>query len=1390
MTRVFLSRDEWPMVAAGILAGILTSAVVLYLFVTGLDGGADPSLLGDPELGRIERPQADAVPDGPGRGLVGARERGITARLDAMPVSTRRLRGPLSLTFRDVVWNEATGRRFARAEIATAQLQVQALGRGDVILDNTTLTRVTISLRQDAPGRAWNFEEVFEELLADDGAPARTPPRTIQVRNLRIAGGTVDVVRPEQRFEFRNLESTLPLVVLSQPGVPEPLVRVARLTALFIQPEPEVRLAIDVTDGLLRFPSGTVHFNVAGATLDDTRLADVRGVWSPSDPGYGITAEGRAPGLRLEDVAFMLPESMPSTGTASFTWSVRPLAGDLTEATLTELDARSGDSRVLGSLTARFGEEYFALVAADLRLDPLDLALVEGFSGELAWAGSLTGRVHGAGGDIAFDLTANLTAPTVPGSFRAGLAGRVLLTDDGVALQRVDVDLDRTPLAALRAMVPALPLDGSVTGRISLSGPPGVAPLAVDIRLELGAGVVVMDGTLDLTGAVPAYDLSGRVLAVELESILASAPPVALTASVTMRGAGVDPESMVAAVLVSGRFTGWEAGAQDTLHADIDIGGGELRVRRLVATLATATATAGGTWRFATPESGAITYEVAVTSLRPWGPYLPLGGEGVADGSIRLAGTVDGSLDRLRLAGTATGSSMRAGEWQADALTATYEATVGGGRLPVVVVEATGSGLGTPTAGTYDEARLSLRVTPPTLDLDMRAERADGGILEVVATGNLPETGVRDIVVRRARFELATGDWVLTRPAFVRWDGNEVHVEGLSLENTSGEGLLTLDGRLLPLSAMDARVEVAAVPTGDVQRLFGQPERLSGLLWAEGVVRALPDDALVDVAFRIEDGAIGGVPLEGVSGRATYRDGETIVDALVMVDTAGRLEVHARIPSVVRLAGEPVFELVDGLPLDGAIRAEAFSLSPVAAYFPEVRDVSGVVDAHVSLAGTAEAPAVEGSFVLRNGAMTVLPANQRYDSIAGDVGFDGRRLVIRDLRARSDGWLVAGGQVVLERLDEPVLDIQVVLDGFRPIGVDGQRDAAIWGRLALAGPPLGLELTGDVRVDDGYFVIPQLGGAGGAIMDITRPAPVMGLPVEPVAGDGVFESLRIRDLRITVDDRTWFMTEEARAQLAGVLTVNKVGLSTPIVGTLEGTRGQYTLVAGPIVRRFDIVSAQVRFLGASTPNPAVDITARRIVYDPGGRELPVDVRITGTLESPRLSLAGADVVDIAESELLSFLLFGQPSFALGGQYLPGDALLEQTFLGGFAELAAIELERGLSGLGLDIFQIRLGPGPLAGIGSPTVIMGRQIVPDVFLTVETGITALFGTDGPEESVLNTWAVRLDWTFDPRSRLRLAVEPVYAGRSLRGSVLALPLNAPRPQGLIELRRRWTY
>src|SRR5690606_16406534 len=105
------------------------------------------------------------------------------------------------------------------------------------------------------------------------------------------------------------------------------------------------------------------------------------------------------------------------------------------------------------------------------------------------------------------------------------------------------------------------------------------------------------------------------------------------------------------------------------------------------------------------------------------------------------------------------------------------------------VVDGTATGVVTPTAGSYTEGTVALRLTPPNLDLDVVATRADGGLVEVAATGLLPEDGERIVRVERARFDMADDRWLLLQPATFTWTGGgPVLVEGLDLEAERSAG--------------------------------------------------------------------------------------------------------------------------------------------------------------------------------------------------------------------------------------------------------------------------------------------------------------------------------------------------------------------------------------------------------------------------------------------------------------------------------------------------------------------------------------------------------------------------------------------------------------------------
>src|SRR5690606_1128920 len=140
----------------------------------------------------------------------------------------------------------------------------------------------------------------------------------------------------------------------------------------------------------------------------------------------------------------------------------------------------------------------------------------------------------------------------------------------------------------------------------------------------------------------------------------------------------------------------------------------------------------------------------------------------------------------------------------------------------------------------------------------------------------LPENGLREVRVQRARFDLADDRWVLLRPATFRWtEGEPVYVDDLEIQADSSGGRVAVDGVVLPLADMDARIAVAAFPVGDIQRLLARPVRLDGMLWAEGAIRGGGSNPLVDVDFRIENGAVDGVALQQFAGTLAYADGQT-----------------------------------------------------------------------------------------------------------------------------------------------------------------------------------------------------------------------------------------------------------------------------------------------------------------------------------------------------------------------------------------------------------------------------------------------------------------------------------------------------------------------------------
>jgi hypothetical protein len=120
---------------------------------------------------------------------------------------------------------------------------------------------------------------------------------------------------------------------------------------------------------------------------------------------------------------------------------------------------------------------------------------------------------------------------------------------------------------------------------------------------------------------------------------------------------------------------------------------------------------------------------------------------------------------------------------------------------------------------------------------------------------------------------------------------------------------------------------------------------------------------------------------------------------------------------------------------------------------------------------------------------------------------------------------------------------------------------------------------------------------------------------------------------------------------------------------------------------------------------------------------------------------------------------------------------------------SIELESALGGsLGLDVFQIRPGVSGVGGLQSASLVVGRVIANDVFLTVESALGALFGGT---EAGTTPFAVRVEWRLTKQYSARFSWEPPNRNAVYRAFTTAQPVARPeRRQFSAELRRRWTY
>ena len=251
------------------------------------------------------------------------------------------------------------------------------------------------------------------------------------------------------------------------------------------------------------------------------------------------------------------------------------------------------------------------------------------------------------------------------------------------------------------------------------------------------------------------------------------------------------------------------------------------------------------------------------------------------------------------------------------------------------------------------------------------------------------------------------------------------------------------------------------------------------------------------------------------------------------------------------------------------------------------------------------------------------------------------------------------------------------------------------------------------------------------------------------------DNMTVDSLSLEVESDTWLRSADANVEIAGDLIVNmqRAEGELSVHGTLQAIRGDYRFF-----KRFEVVEGTVDFVGTPAMDPNLDIVARHTVQT---QKRPIEIRlhVAGTLERPTIELTSDAQPPIPESDLLSYLIFGRPSYELtrtGGQEssLATDVLstVPQALMG----YALGSLLVGQTGIAyVDVSQApRLGADQeLAGGFAPAltatqVEVGWYLAPTVFVSVAQQLVAAVSP-----------TVRLEWRLDERLTLQGVTEPRF-------------------------------
>jgi translocation and assembly module TamB len=863
-------------------------------------------------------------------------------------------------------------------------------------------------------------------------------------------------------------------------------------------------------------------------------------------------------------------------------------------------------------------------------------------------------------------------------------SGRITL---GSEATRFDLALAMLPLSAatIARSFPRLPLRGQYSGPLRVRGE--AADLAVTGDLVGDAGRFQLDGRFDAEAPHYRAVARGSVSGLDARRALArdDAPETAINGRFAIDLSGDSLANLAGTATIVADRSIVDSIRVYSAQALLGFANGAMRVdsARIETTIGLLTA-AGGIGLTA-GRSDSLHFRAVIDSLGGLRRYL-VGNRANGDstvvtgravsaaadslgGALLATGTVAGSFARFALETSVSGSDLRIGTTTARALRA-------GARVGALPDSATG--VATLTLDTLRIGGVELvRVTT-------RAALLGGWHALISASAESP-SGARasvsadarrrgdSITVRLDSLTLKTNGnaWSLRRPGTITTAAGGFAVDSLAIVGARG-GRLAVSGRVPSDAAIAIGAEAETLPLADLGELFQAKTALGGTMTFRSELRGTRARPDITFSGELSHALLGGLTIDAVTADGRYADRRLTTS--LDYTRAGVHALHAEATLPIDLSWRPSGERLLEEPLSGRVRTDSVGLVLLEAISKVVSGARGTLAIDADVAGTWRHPRITGELRAHDGALSLTPLGRvKLRGLEVDISFLGDSIAVRRLAVRSGASPtalaeIAGGYVGIRDLENPTFHLPLSLQAFQVIDRPRFADLDLTGSVLLDGAFKSATLRGNLTVDRGVIYVPELYQKRVISLDdpelyrIVDTSAFVERRLLPAAPPAFMDNLLVQGVTVQMGRDVWLRSQEANINLGGLVRLTrgrvqggpKAGqVQLALEGTLQTVRGTYRLNLGPVQRTFQVENGDLRFYGDPDLNATLNINALHTVRQfsqQGSRpDVRVRVHLGGTLLSPTAELSSPDSLRVTNADLISYLVTGGPSYAIGGR---------------------------------------------------------------------------------------------------------------------------------------------